>query len=210
MGERQHQGEGACGANRRGATASGRPNVGWRRRLAICPDVPRARLAVREDAKAKEGEDATCQVTNILFPKGYTFGGSRKAILSLKEAAEANGALQVRLLNWSGAFHTPLMRPALQRLSAALDEVASKMSPPRCAIYMNATGRPVPAGGDCGEIIENLKAQLTSNVLWEPTMRLLIENGATEFYEVGPMNQLKSIMKRIDIRIWRTTHDVDV
>lgn len=163
-----------------------------------------------EEARKKEGGAAVCQIANHLFPNGYSCGGSEKAIGFLKEAAEGAGALQAKVLKTSGAFHTPLMQPAQDKLSAALEETLPKMKPPSATIYMNATAEPVAAGSDPNLIVANLKKQLTNSVLWEPSMRKMIAAGVTEYYECGPMKQIKAMMKRIDQTVWKTTTNIDV
>merc|ERR1719310_1362129 len=162
-----------------------------------------------ESAK-EEGAGGVCQVANALFPNGFSLGGTEKAINICKEKCEKAGALQAKVLKTGGAFHTALMQPAQVKLNEALDATVAKMSPPKVTIYMNATAEPVPAGSDVSIIVENLKKQLTSPVLWEPTMQKIIKAGITEFYECGPMKQLKAMMKRIDPKVWKTTTNVDV
>jgi len=162
-----------------------------------------------EEAKKEEGAGATCQVANALFPNGFSLGGSEKAIMICKEKCEAAGALQAKVLKTGGAFHTDLMAPAQAKLNAALDTTVEKMSPPQITIYMNATSEPVEAGAAVTTIVENLKKQLTNPVLWEPTCQKMIKAGITEYYECGPMKQLKAMMKRIDQKVWKTTTNVD-
>jgi len=157
-----------------------------------------------------EGAKAVCQISNELFPKGFSCGGTEKAINKLKELAEANGALQVKILKTRGAFHTRLMEPAKERLDKALDEVLPRMKPPRCAVYMNVTGKAVQPGTDPKEIVKLLKQQLVSKVLWDDSVRAMIKSGVTEFYEVGPMKQLRAMMKRIDQKVWNTTRNIEV
>merc|ERR1711988_1268545 len=114
-----------------------------------------------------------------LFPKGYSCAGTEGAINKLKTMAEGGGALQCRLLKTSGGFHTSLMAPAREKLSKALDEMLPKMSPPRHTIYMNTTAQPLKPGTDPAIIVDLLKQQLTSPVLWEPSMRAMLKAGIT-------------------------------
>merc|ERR1711979_16858 len=151
------------------------------------------------EAKKEEGASATCAIANALFPNGYSCGGTEKA-----------GALQAKVLKTGGAFHTDLMQPTQEKLNAALNDVKSKMSPPTSIIYLNATSEPVPVGGSVDVIVEGLQKQLTSSVLWEPSMKKMIQAGCTEYYECGPMKQLKAMMKRIDQKVWKTTTNIDV
>merc|ERR1719329_953835 len=160
-------------------------------------------------AAKKEGAGATCQIANCLFPKGFACAGSEEAILNLKETTTPI-ALQTKLLKTSGAFHTPLMQPAADKLASALDDLLPNMSPPRCAVYANATGEVIKPGTPPAEIVKLLKRQLTSPVLWEQCCRAMIKDGVSEFHEVGPMKQLKAMMKRISPTIWKTTFNVDV
>jgi len=159
------------------------------------------------EALKEEGAGATCSIANMLFPNGYSCGGTEKAINILKDKAEKAGALQAKVLKTGGAFHTALMAPAQEKLNAALEEAKDKMSRPKCTIYMNATAEPVVT---VEKIVENLQKQLTSPVRWEPSMQKLIKEGCTEYYECGPMKQLKAMMKRIDQKVWKTTYNIDV
>merc|ERR1712176_73844 len=161
-------------------------------------------------AAAEEGGSAVCQIANELFPKGYSCAGTEVAVHALKRMAEAGGALQCRLLKTSGGFHTSLMAPARDQLSKALDETLPRMSPPRHTVYMNTTAMPLQPGTDPTVIVDLLKEQMTSPVLWEGSMRAMLKAGLKEFYEVGPMKQIKAMMKRIDAKAWNTTTCMDV
>merc|ERR1711920_10738 len=163
-----------------------------------------------KEAAKSEGGQAVCQIANELFPKGFSCAGTEKAILHLKELSEKSGALQSKILKTSGGFHTPLMNSAKDKLGKALDEMLPKMSPPKFTVYMNATAKPLSPGTDPREIVELLKKQLTSPVLWEPSVREMISAGVTEFYEVGPMKQIKAMMKRIDSKVWGNTLNIEI
>jgi len=141
----------------------------------------------KEAAKSEEG--GVCQLANALFPKGFACAGSEKAVNKLMELALAKGALQAKLLKTSGAFHTSLMKPAQEKLEKALQDLLPNMNPPSCTVYMNVTGEPLEAGTDPKKIVELLGKQLVSPVLWEPTMKAMIKDGISEFYECGPQKQ---------------------
>merc|ERR1719401_2115136 len=102
------------------------------------------------------------------------------------------------------------MEPAQAQLKSALKELEPQMKPPICDVYMNFTGKKVKAGTPPSAFIDNLASQLCSPVLWEPSVRLMIKDGLAEFIEVGPMKQLKAMMKRIDPNAWNSTNNVDV
>lgn len=162
------------------------------------------------DAAKKEGKGGVCQIANSLFPKGYACAGSEKAVKFLEEAAVPAGALQAKILKTSGAFHTSLMQPAADKLGKKLDEIRPRMNPNRVTVYANVTGEPLPPGTDPDVIVGLLKKQLVSSVLWEKSVKAMIDAGVQEFYEVGPMKQLKAMMKRINPTMWKTTTNIDV
>lgn len=163
------------------------------------------------DAKgADPSPDPQCQVANFLFPSGFTCAGTKVAIDELCKRATAAKALQARLIKTSGAFHTPLMAPAQEQLSRAIDAASQRMMPPRCSIYFNINGRRVKEGSDPATFIELMKLQLTNEVLWEPSIRAMIMDGVKDFFEVGPLKQLKSMLKRIDADAFKRTENVSV
>jgi [acyl-carrier-protein] S-malonyltransferase len=169
---------------------------------------PKLESLCKEAAAAEK--NGVCQIANVLFPKGFSCAGSKAAVEDLKNRAEKAGALQARLLKTSGGFHTSLMAPAQKKLEAALKETLPRMKPSTCNVYINVTGECLPAGTPPEQFAKQLSAQLTNSVLWEPSVKNMIKDGMTEFYEVGPMKQLKAMMKRIDPAMWNNTINVDV
>lgn len=163
------------------------------------------------EAAAEAGPGQVCQIANFLFPKGFSCAGHTAAVeLLLAKVQKVDGCLQAKLLKTSGGFHTSLMASAQKRLLQALDEVKDQMRPPRCDVYMNVSGKRLPRGTSPAEIIPLLGEQLCKCVLWEPSMRAMIGDGVQEFYECGPMKQLKSMMKRIDTGAFQSMRSVDV
>lgn len=143
-------------------------------------------------------EGQICQIANYLFPKGYSVAGDAAAVKALEPKVLEAGALQAKMIKISGAFHTPIMAPAREKLLVALDEARGSMQPPRCKVIMNVTGQTIDSRTDVGVITKLLGDQLTTAVLWETSMKNAIADGCTEFYECGPSKQLKAMMKRID------------
>merc|ERR1719188_893709 len=80
------------------------------------------------EARAAES-GSTCQIANCLFPAGYTCAGNKGAIDKLCELALKAKALQARVIKAGGAFHSPLMKPAEDKLAQAIDEALPKMRP---------------------------------------------------------------------------------
>jgi [acyl-carrier-protein] S-malonyltransferase len=93
----------------------------------------------------------------------------------------------------AGAFHTPIMQPAVDRLTTALANVAMKR--PRIPVISNVDAQP---HDDPEEIRGLLAKQVVNPVRWEDSMRYLLAQGFDTFYEVGPGRVLQGLMKRID------------
>lgn len=164
-----------------------------------------------QEAKAADGaKNAECRISNVLFPSGFVCGGTKDAIDRLVQLALGAKAMQARVVKESGGYHTPLMAPAQDELGRVLDEVKSRMVPPKCAIYFNASGKKVPAGSDPSTFVSLMRKQLTEEALWEPSVRSMIMDGVTDFVEVGPLKQLKSMIKRIDAEAFKKTTNVSV
>ncbi len=128
---------------------------------------------------------------NYNAPNQVVISGEMKA---MKEACEKlrPGASAIVYLPVSGAFHSPFMEPIVEEFRAAIAE--TKFKTPRCPIYQNVTGRPT---GDIELIKKNLIDQLTNPVMWRHTILHMIEDGATEFTEIGPGNFLKGLVRQI-------------
>lgn len=144
----------------------------------------------------KEGE--VCQIANYLFPKGFSVAGSKASVEALEEKVKAAGALQAKLLKTSGAFHTPIMKGAREKLLEVLAEVEPRMNAPKCQVYMNTSARPIGPETLVKDIIAMMGDQLTSPVLWDKSMREAINDGCQDFFECGPSKQLTAMMKRIN------------
>jgi [acyl-carrier-protein] S-malonyltransferase len=141
---------------------------------------------------AREGD--VLQVANLLCPGNIVVSGSKSACQRVAAQAEAAGAMKVIPLAVAGAFHTSLMQPAAERLTAALAE--AEIRSPRIPVISNVDAR---AHDDPEEIRRLLVDQLTSPVLWEDSMRrLLADYGVEKCYEIGPGRVLTGLLKRID------------
>eukprot|EP00913_Durusdinium_trenchii_P018232 g17129.t1 len=145
-----------------------------------------------KEAAAKEA-GGVCSVANCLFPSGFSVGGTEQAINTLKDLAEKNGALQEKI----GTI-------------GVRKKTLPNMKPPLHTVWMNASAQPIRPGSDPAEIVALLKRQLTNPVLWEDSMKAIIREGVKEFYECGPMKQIKAMMKRIDAAAWKTTTNIEV
>jgi [acyl-carrier-protein] S-malonyltransferase len=137
--------------------------------------------------------DETLQVANLLCPGNIVVSGHTAACERIADSAMAAGAMKVIPLAVAGAFHTPLMQTAVDRLRSVLAGAA--LSRPKIPVISNVDARP---HDDPDEIRELLIQQVCSPVRWEDSMRYLLEEqGIASFYEIGPGRVLCGLMKRI-------------
>jgi [acyl-carrier-protein] S-malonyltransferase len=136
------------------------------------------------------------QIANFLCPGNIVVSGDKAACARVAEAAEKGGAMKTISLAVAGAFHTPLMQSAVDRLADALRDVP--MSPPRIPVISNVDAQ---SHQDPEEIRKLLVQQVCSPVRWEDSMRALVGSGVDQFYEIGPGRVLAGLLKRIDRKI---------
>ena len=141
-----------------------------------------------------------CEETSgIVVPANYNCPGQlvisgetaavELACINMKEA----GAKRALMLPVNGAFHSPLMQPAQEKLAEAIHN--TKFYKPTMQIYQNITTTSVE---DPEEIKLNLIAQLTGPVRWTQSVQNMIKKGATSFVEVGPGKTLQGLIKKIN------------
>jgi [acyl-carrier-protein] S-malonyltransferase len=143
-------------------------------------------------------KDICDHVDGIVVPANYNtlnqvvISGDIKA---LNEACEKlrPGAIAVINLPVSGAFHSPFMKPMVEEFKIAIEETKFKI--PICPIYQNVTARP---NKNTELIKKNLIDQLTHPVMWRHTILHMVEDGATDFTEIGPGNFLRGLVRKID------------
>lgn len=131
------------------------------------------------------------RIANFLCPGNLVVSGVKAAIDEVERLAGAANARTVRLAV-AGAFHTPVMQPAVEALTGALGGVDVK--PPGVAVWANVTAQ---AYTSTDAIKPTLARQVVEPVRWEATMRGLIEAGVERFYEIGPGKVLAGLLKRI-------------
>lgn len=135
------------------------------------------------------------RIANLLCPGNIVVSGEKAAIAEAQRLAEQRGARTV-VLAVAGAFHTPLMKPADQALADALRQV--ELRPARIPVWSNVDARPHQ---DPDEIRALLIRQVLEPVLWEDTLRGLLEAGVEQFHEVGPGKVLAGLLKRVQRKV---------
>lgn len=150
--------------------------------------------------QARGGEVLVC--ANFNAPGQVVVSGSKAACDRAVTVAGEMG-LRATALAVAGAFHSPLMAPAAERLGEAL--AATSIVEPGCVVMSNVTGEPhgaAGAGSMTDSIRQRLVEQLTSPVRWSACGEWLIGNtqdgGGSEFVELSPGRTLGGLMRRID------------
>ncbi|PHR86886.1 MAG: [acyl-carrier-protein] S-malonyltransferase [Blastopirellula sp.] len=141
-------------------------------------------------------QDEVLQIANLLCPGNIVVSGSNGACQRAAEAAEKAGAMKVIPLAVAGAFHTEIMQPAVEKLTAALENVT--ISKPKIPIVSNVDAS---THEDPEEIRQLLIQQVCSKVLWEDSMGYLLGQGFDEFYEIGAGRVLRGLLRRISRKI---------
>jgi [acyl-carrier-protein] S-malonyltransferase len=142
-------------------------------------------------AEAAQGE--VCQAANINSPEQIVISGNAGAVERAVKLATERGAKKAVSLPVSAPFHCALMQPAQDRLAANLD--ALSFGNPTCTVVCNVDAAVVESGEAARAA---LIRQVTGTVRWEPSVRLLIDKGASLFIEVGPGKVLWGLMRQID------------
>lgn len=146
-----------------------------------------------ENLLAEASSAGIVQAANFNSPGQVVISGDVAAVKKAIELAPSFGARMARELVVSGAFHSPLMKPAEQELAAALENIEIRDA--RIPVCMNAVAEPVTAAP---EIRKNLIMQLTSPVLWTQSIEAMVSGGIRELIEIGPQKVLQGLIKRID------------
>jgi [acyl-carrier-protein] S-malonyltransferase len=149
-----------------------------------------------EDAKV---EEICASITSgIVVPANYNcpgqlvISGEIEAVNEACEKLKAAGAKRALVLQVGGAFHSPLMKPAEEKLAIAIEN--TKFSQGSCPIYQNVTAQ---AEVNPEQIKANLLKQLTAPVKWTQCVQAMVTDGAVRFEECGPGKVLQGLVKKI-------------
>ena len=143
-------------------------------------------------------EDICASVDGVVIGANYNcpgqlvISGADAAVDEACEKLKAAGARRALRLPVGGAFHSPLMEPARQELEAAIAE--AEFMTPSCPVYQNVDALPYT---DAELIKKNLIAQLTAPVRWTQIVEKMLEDGVTEFTELGPGNVLQGLVSKV-------------
>lgn len=155
-------------------------------------------LGLKSDAIKKICSDVSaagdvCAAANFNSDVQTVISGSINGVNKAMELAKAAGAAKTVPLSVSGAFHSPLMKPAAEKLKLAIDK--TPFANARIPVITNVDAKPTTAAED---FKRKLVEQIDHSVLWDDSLRALLSNGAEAFIEVGAGKVLSSMIKRLD------------
>lgn len=165
-------------------------------------DVEAGTMAAILGLADEKVEEICAQVSGVVIPANYNCPGQlvisgevsavEEACAKLKEA----GAKRALVLPVNGAFHSPLMQSAQEKLAEAIHN--THFNDAKIPVYQNVTTTAIT---NAEEIKKNLIEQLTGSVKWTQSVQNMIKDGATHFVEVGPGKALQGMIKKIDASV---------
>ncbi|MBE5958268.1 MAG: ACP S-malonyltransferase [Lachnospiraceae bacterium] len=148
-------------------------------------------------------------IANYNCPGQIVITGKKDAVSKAGEALQSAGAKRTVELNVSGPFHSKFLIPAGKKLRENLEMVEwNKLAIP---YVTNVNAKPVE---DISETKDLLEKQVSSSVMWEQSMRNMIDMGVDTFVEIGPGKTLNGFLRKIDrdVKVYNvaTFEDVEV
>ena len=139
-------------------------------------------------------EKTGCTVANINSAAQQVLSGSKDAIAQAAVVAKELGIKRAIPLATAGAFHSPFMQPAREKLAAVLDTIT--FNPPKFPVLSNVTGQ--PHSTDPAVIKATMLEQVTGTTNWAADVEAAKALGCTRFVEFGPGKVLSGVIKKID------------
>ena len=137
-------------------------------------------------------ETDTC-IANFNCPGQLVISGAEENLSKATDLAKARGASRAIPLQVSGAFHTPLMQPAVDGLSEIIATV--NFQDPAVPIIANVTAQPLTTAE---QVKAELLSQLCHGVQWQRSIEYMVDDGVSTFIEIGPGKVLSGLIKRIN------------
>jgi [acyl-carrier-protein] S-malonyltransferase len=157
------------------------------------PGAMAAVMGLDEEVLTAICQDTSTVIANYNTPGQLVISGMKDSVLKASEQAQAAGANRVVPLNVSGAFHSPLMKPAQEGLT---DIIATlEFRDPVIPVLANTTATPLTRGD---QVKTELIDQLCNGVQWQRSVEYMINDGVTTFIEIGPGRVLSGLVKRIN------------
>ena len=137
--------------------------------------------------------ESGAQMSTINTEQQIILSGDHQSLAMAIDIASARGAKKAIPLQVGGAFHSGLMSPAQNGLNSMIDSLT--FHDPLVPLVGNVTAKSVDTAT---EVKEELRLQLTSCVQWNNTVKFMLNDGISNFYEIGHGRILSGMVKRID------------
>tara|TARA_B100000945_G_scaffold151520_1_gene121533 strand:+ start:2405 stop:3343 length:939 start_codon:yes stop_codon:yes gene_type:complete len=157
------------------------------------PGTMAAILGMDQDLIFEIAKSSGTYVSNINTQEQIVISGEKEKIQIAMDMASEKGAKRVIPLNVGGAFHSGLMEPARPGLEEAVESVGFTDS--SVPIVANCSAQPI---SDSESIKKELITQISGCVNWKDTIQYMIDQGVTDFYEIGPGRALSGMVKKIN------------
>ena len=159
----------------------------------IVPGGMAAIIGLDEPPLAEVCEETGTRIANINCPGQIVISGAEDNLAQAMDLAKARGAYRAIPLQVSGAFHTPLMQPAVDGMAEVIATLS--FSEPVIPIVGNTTAQPLTTAES---IKEELLRQLCNCIQWQRSVEYMVGDGVSTFIELGPGKVLAGLIKRID------------
>ncbi|NQT31579.1 MAG: ACP S-malonyltransferase [Deltaproteobacteria bacterium] len=150
-------------------------------------------IGLDEEPLAEVCRQTGTRIANINCPGQIVISGARDNLAQAMELVKDRGAHRTIPLQVSGAFHTPLMQPAVDGMAEVMATLS--FSDPTVPIIGNTTARPLTTAQ---AVKEELLNQLCNCVQWQRSVEYMVNDGVSTFIEIGPGRVLAGLIKRID------------
>ena len=150
-------------------------------------------IGLEETLLAEVCQQTDTKIANINCPGQLVISGAKENVTKATDLAKARGAFRAISLQVSGAFHTPLMQPAVDGMSEILPTLT--FQDPTVPIIANTTAQPLTTGE---QLKEELLSQLCNSIQWQRSIEHMIDNGVSRFIEIGPGKVLTGLIRRIN------------
>ena len=168
-----------------------------------CAATPSAMIAIMSasaDQLKELCEKTGCTVANINSAAQQVLSGSKDAVVQAAAVAKELGIKRAIPLQTAGAFHSPFMAPAREKLAPVLDSIG--FHAPQFPVLSNVTGQ--PHSSDPGAIKALMLEQVTQTTNWAADVAAAKALGCTRFVEFGPGKVLSGLIKKIDAELFTT------
>lgn len=157
------------------------------------PGSMAAIIGLDEAKLAEVCRDSDTVMANVNSPGQIVISGGAANITKAMEMATAAGASRAIPLQVSGAFHSPLMQPAVEGMTEYIS--SATFQKPSISVIGNMTAKPL---ADAESVKSELLNQLLNPVQWQRSVEYMVDKGVSTFIEIGPGKVLTGLIRRIN------------